>query len=145
MVLLTVLLDTDKSENEGPTAYEDFLRFQGCPTLLCGDNSKMQTGETLTNICRLFGVSDGLTEPYHPHQNPAEYQAVRWMKQHTQLVMNLTGAPTYVWPDCVSWLVDCHNFSAHEALGYRTTYTTATTSYCLLASYYSGVASSRAT
>ena len=105
----------------------------------------MQTGETLTNICRLFGVSDGLTEPYHPHQNPAEYQAVRWMKQHTQLVMNLTGAPTYVWPDCVSWLVDCHNFSAHEALGYRTTYTTATTSYCLLASYYSGVASSRAT
>ena len=56
----------------------------------------MQTGQTWTNICRLFGVTDGLTEPYHPHQNPAENQAVRWIKQHTQLVMNVTGAPTYV-------------------------------------------------
>ena len=45
-----------------------------------------------------------------------------WIKQHTQLVMNVTGAPSYVWPDCVSWLVDCHNFCAHEALGYRTPY-----------------------
>ena len=36
--------------------------------------------------------------------------------------MNVTGAPSYVWPDCVSWLVDCHNFCAHEALGYRTPY-----------------------
>ena len=33
-----------KSENEGPTAYEDFLRFEGCPTLLRRDNSQMQMG-----------------------------------------------------------------------------------------------------
>ena len=82
----------------------------------------MQTGQTWTNICRLFGVTDGLTEPYHPHQNPAENQAVWWIKRHTQLVMNVTGAPSYVWPDCVSWLVDSHNFCAHEATGYRTPY-----------------------
>ena len=37
-------------------------------------------------------------------------------------MINITGAPSYFWPDCVSWLVDCHNFSAHQALGYRTPY-----------------------
>ena len=82
----------------------------------------MQTSDTFTNICRTFGVGDGMTEPHHPHQNPAENHAVRWIKQHTELVMNITGAPEYVWPDCVEWLVSCHNVTAHEALGYRTPY-----------------------
>ena len=111
-----------KSENEGPFAYEDFLRHEGCPTILRCDNSKMQTGDTFTNICRTFGIGDGFTEPHHPHQNPAENHAVRWIKQHTQLVMNITGAPEYVWPDCVEWLVSCHNVTAHESLNYRTPY-----------------------
>ena len=30
-----------RSENEGPFAYEDFLRQEGCPTILRRDNSKM--------------------------------------------------------------------------------------------------------
>ena len=38
-------------------------------------------------------IKDGFTEPYHPHQNPAENQAVRWLKSHAQTVMNISGAP----------------------------------------------------
>ena len=90
-----------KTESEGSLAYEDFLREEGCPTVLRRDNSQMQTSDLFTNICRHFCISDGFTEPHHPHQNPAENHAVRWIKQHAQTVMNITGAPAYVWTDCV--------------------------------------------
>ena len=61
-----------KTERHGPVAYEDFLREEGCPTLLRRDNSKMQTSAEFTAICQQFCVKDGFTEPHHPHQNPAE-------------------------------------------------------------------------
>ena len=35
------------SESDGPHAYEDFLREEGCPTLLRRDNSKMKMLESL--------------------------------------------------------------------------------------------------
>ena len=111
-----------KSESEGPEAYEDFIREEGCPSLLRRDNSKMQTGEDFKSINRHFCVKDGFTEPHHPHQNPAESQAVRWLKHHCQTVMNISGAPDYVWPDCLTWLADIHNVTANEALDYRTPY-----------------------
>ena len=111
-----------KTESEGSLAYEDFLREEGCPTILRRDNSQMQTSDLFTNICRHFCIGDGFTEPHHPHQNPAENHAVRWIKQHAQTVMNITGAPAYVWTDCVKWIVDCHNVTAHEAIDYRTPY-----------------------
>ena len=111
-----------KSASEGPHAYEDFIREEGCPTLLRRDNSKMQTGKDFTNICRYYGVKDAFTEPHHPHQNPAENRAVRWLKQHSQIVMNKTGAPPSVWTDCATWIADIHNIVADESLGNRTPY-----------------------
>ena len=106
-----------KTESEGPQAYEDFIREEGCPTLLRRDNSKMQTGDDFTSINRHFCIKDGYTEPHHPHQNPAENHAARWLKHHAQTVMNITGAPDYVWPVCLTWIADVHNFTANEALG----------------------------
>ena len=111
-----------KTESHGPVAYEDFLREEGCPTLLRRDNSKMQTSDDFTAICRQFCIKDGFTEPHHPHPNPAENQAIKWIKYHTQTVLNATGAPEFVWTDCVKWITDIHNITANEALGYRTPY-----------------------
>jgi len=111
-----------KSESQGPHAYEDFIRDQGCPTLLRRDNAKMEKSEDFLNICRQFGIGDGFTEPHHPHQNPAENRAIKWIKHHSEVVMNKTGAPPYVWPDCAKWIADIHNVVADESLGYRTPY-----------------------
>ena len=86
-----------KSESEGPNAYEDFICEEGCPTILRRDNAKMQRGDAFTTICRHYCVRDGFTEPHHPHQNPAENRAARWLKYHAQTVMNVTGAPAYTW------------------------------------------------
>ena len=110
------------TESEGPNAHEDFIREEGCPTLLRRDNSKMQTGEDFRHINRPFCIKDGFAEPHHPQQNPAENQAVRWLKHHCQLVMNATGAPDYLWPYCMLWISDIHNITAHESLNYRTPY-----------------------
>ena len=111
-----------KTESHGPVAYEAFLREEGCPTLLRRDNSKMQTSDDFTAICRQFCIKDGFTEPHHPYQNPAENQAIKWIKYHAQTVLNATGAPEFVWTDCVKWITDIHNITANEALGYRTPY-----------------------
>ena len=58
------------TESHGPNAYEDFIREEGCPTLLRRDNSKMQTGVDFAAINRHYCIKDGYTEPHHPHQNP---------------------------------------------------------------------------
>ena len=113
-----------RTESDGPHAYEDFLRDEGCPTLLRRDNSKMQTGENFTSINRHFCIKDGLTEPYHPQQNPAENQAVKWLKSHAQVVMNISGAPEYAWADCMLWIADVHNVVANDSLNLRTPYET---------------------
>ena len=103
------------TESHGPVAYEDLLREEGCPTLLRRDNSKMQTSDDFTAICQLFCIKDRFTEPHHPHQNPAENQAMKWIKYHAQTVLNATRAPKLVWTDCVKWIINIHNITANEA------------------------------
>ena len=82
----------------------------------------MQTGVDFTAINRNFCVKDGMTELHHPHQNPPENQAARWLKFHTQAVMNITGAPDYVWSDCILWVSSVHNIVADESLNYNSRY-----------------------
>ena len=111
-----------KAEKEGPEAYEDFIREEGCPTILRRDNSKMQSGEDFTRISRHFCVKDTFTEAGYQHQNPVENQAIRYLKARSQTVMNASGAPEFVWPDCLKWIAEIHNITADEQLKYRTPY-----------------------
>ena len=109
-----------KSESEGPNAYEDFLREEGIPSILRRDNSKMQSGHAFRDINRHFLVKDGFTEPHHPHQNPAELQAVKWIKDHSQVLMNRQNVPPYMWHRAAQYLAAINNITAHESLNWRT-------------------------
>jgi hypothetical protein len=109
-----------KTESEGPYAYEDFLREEGIPTILRRDNSKMQKNNVFQDINRHWLIKDGFTEPHHPQQNPAELKAIKWIKEHSQLVMNRTGAPENTWLYCAQWLSSVHNYTARENLNWRT-------------------------
>eukprot|EP00957_Ditylum_brightwellii_P025588 1933898-Ditylum_brightwellii.AAC.1 len=40
-----------KIENEGPDAFEDFIRDNGVPYALRSDNAEMQTGVSFRKIC----------------------------------------------------------------------------------------------
>ena len=109
-----------KTESEGPYAYEDFLCGEGIPAVLRRDNSKMQKSNIFEEINRHWLVKDGFTEPHHPQQNPAELKAIKWLKEHSQIVMNRTGAPENTWLFCAQWLASIHNYTSQESLDWKT-------------------------
>jgi len=106
------------SENGAPDAYNDFLRHEGCPTILRRDNSRVQSGFRFQQLNRLYLIGDEYTEPYHPQQNMAELRAVKWLKQHTQLLLDRTGAPPMLWLLASQYLAALHNHSADETLNW---------------------------
>ena len=81
-----------KSENEAPTALEDFCRNVGVPTGIRSDNSKAQTSKRWKDICRRFCIGQTTTEPHHPQQNPAE-RRIKTVKQLTLRLLDRSGAP----------------------------------------------------
>ncbi len=84
------------SKANAPDAYADFLRHEGAPLALRRENSGEQSSRKFIDLNR-FMVADEYTEPHHPHQNPAELWAVRWLKDHTQVLLDRTGAPPRMW------------------------------------------------
>ena len=71
-----------KSESEGPEALDDFGRFEGIPSIIRSDNSKMQRwGTRWKNRLREWLCAAEFTEPHHPQQNPAELRVCRWVKE----------------------------------------------------------------
>ena len=61
-----------KTENEGPTALEDFVQGTGAPHTLWSDNAKMQCGNLWWKVLQKYTIKTKHTEPYYPKQNPAE-------------------------------------------------------------------------
>ena len=86
-----------QTENEFPEVYEDFIREEGCPSVLRRDNAGAETSYKVTDINRKYVVGDEYTEPHNPQQNPAELRAVKFVKDHTDVLMNRSGAPEKVW------------------------------------------------
>ena len=62
-------------------AYLDFLREEGIPSVLHRDNAGEQNDTRFLSTNRELLVRDSTTEPYHPHQNPAETRAIRYLKR----------------------------------------------------------------
>ena len=108
-----------KSESEMPAAYKDFIRGEGAPNILRRDNSQIQSGQKTTAINREFVIKDEFTEPGHPQQNPAELRAVKFVKNHSQVLMDRTGAPENCWLLACEYITDVHNVCADESLGCR--------------------------
>jgi hypothetical protein len=110
-----------KTEADGPQAFDDFARYEGLPNVIRSDNSKMQRySNKLLARLREWLVAAEFTEPHHPQQNPAELRAIRWIKKNIQVLRIRTGAPETVWYWMAKYLVDIHNVSADETLGWTT-------------------------
>jgi hypothetical protein len=108
-----------KSEHEGPSALEDFIRETGAPRVLRNDNSKMQTGTRWHEVLRKYAIAEATTEPHHPQQNPAEGR-IGVVKGYTSRIMDRTGAPSYTWFFCMMYVVFLLNRIAVEGLNWRT-------------------------
>lgn len=108
-----------KSESEMPDAYMDFIRAEGAPHILRRDNSQIQSGARTTKLNRKHFIKDEFTEPGHPQQNPAELCAVKYIKDHSQVLLDRTGAPEVCWLLACEYIADVHNICADESLGHR--------------------------
>ena len=108
-----------KSESEMPEVYKDFIREEGAPTILRRDNSQIQSGKRTTSLNREYVIKDEFTEPGHPQQNPAELRAVKFVKNHSQVLLDRTGAPENCWLLACEYIADVHNMCADESIGYR--------------------------
>ena len=77
-----------RSKNSFPEVYRDFIREQGCPSALRRDNAKEEQSEEVFKIHRELFIKDQFTEPYHPQQNPVELRAVKYLKEHSHILLD---------------------------------------------------------
>ena len=108
------------TKGEAHDSYLDFIREEGIPQCLHRDNSGEQNDHQFTATNRKFHVRDTTTEPYHPHQNPAETRAIRFLKRAGKVLMIMSGAPPEVWLFAMKYVAQINNWTSHESLNWKT-------------------------
>ena len=111
-----------RSEREMYDTYRDFCRDEGAPGIFHRDNAKAEKSQRVTEWNREHQIKESFTEPYHPQQNPAEARAVKFIKQHTQILMDRTGAPPDTWFFASQYVASVHNHTADPTLNWNTPY-----------------------
>ena len=104
------------SKGEFPDIYRYFLQQEGAPIALRRDNAKEEKSWTVIDINRKNDTQDEFSQEYNQQQNPVEGHAIRWLKDHTKILMDRVGAPPDVWLQAFMYLADIHNISANDAL-----------------------------
>ena len=79
----------------------------------------MQTSKIWTDILRKYNISSTTTEPYHPHQNPAE-RKIRDLKQTTNQILDRVGAPSELWFYALKYVSYLYNHTSNEKLKWKT-------------------------
>ena len=105
-----------KSKGSFPEAYRDFIREHGCPSALRRDNAREEQSEEILKIHRELFIKDEFTEPYNPQQNPVELKAIKYLKEHSHVLLDRTGAPESCWFLAIKYLADVHNICADPTL-----------------------------
>ena len=82
-----------RSKSNFSEVYRDFLREQCCPSALMRDNANVEQSEEIMMIYRIFFIKEQFTEPHNFQQNPVELRAIKYLKEHSHILLNCTGAP----------------------------------------------------
>jgi hypothetical protein len=53
--------------------------------------------QRVKDIHRDLIIADQWTEPHSPWQNPAEFNGVKYLKSHAQVLLDRTGEPDNLW------------------------------------------------
>ena len=81
-----------KSGKQFVNTIEDNIRRWGAMDKLLSDSAKTEISNNVMNILRAYHISNWHSEPYHQHQNPAQW-TYRTIKSWTNTVMNRSCAP----------------------------------------------------
>ena len=110
------------SKGEAHDTYLDFIREEGIPSVIHRDGSKEQKNKEFKRTNRDYKIRDSWTEPYHPHQNPAETRAIRFLKRVAKALITVTGAPQETWFHALKYVAMINNWTSHESLDWKTPY-----------------------
>jgi hypothetical protein len=86
-----------KTESEFTDVYSCFIRKYGIPSSLQIDNANSEMIQLVKDIHSHLNVADKSTEPHSSWQNPAEFNGVKYLKSHSQVLLDRTGAPDNPW------------------------------------------------
>jgi hypothetical protein len=75
--------------------------------------------QRVKDIHRDLIIADQWTEPHSPWQNPAELNGVKYLKSHTQVLLDRTGAPDNLWFLAQDYLAHVHNLSANRQINWK--------------------------
>jgi hypothetical protein len=91
-----------QSESQMPGSLMDFIRSFGAMQGLFSDNSKVQLSKAVKDILRMYNIKDMQSEPHKQWQNPAK-RCIQEIKSMTNIVMDRSGAPAYLWLLCMTY------------------------------------------
>ena len=77
-----------KSKGQFPDIYRDFIREHGSPIALRRDNAREEGSAEVLRIQRDMFIKDQFIEPYNPQQNPVELRAIKYLKEHSHVLLD---------------------------------------------------------
>ena len=113
-----------------PKVCQDFIQEEGIPSVLRRDQAKNEQSKEVMEICWEFLeicweflIKDEHLEADNQQQNPVEVHAIRWLKQHCNVIMDCAYCPDEGWLDTLRHLANIHNLLAKESLGWINPFT----------------------
>jgi hypothetical protein len=110
-----------KTESEFSDVYLDFVRKCGIPSAFRRDNARSEMSQRVKDIHRDLIIADQWTEPYSSWQKPAELNGIKYLKSHTQILLDRTGSPDNLWFLAQDYLSHVHNLSENHQLNWKIT------------------------
>jgi hypothetical protein len=108
-----------KTESEFADGYLDFISKYGIPSALRRDSTKFDMIQRVQDIHRDLIIADQWTELHSPWQNPAEFNGVKYLKSHAQVLLDRTGAPDNLWFLAQDYLAHVGNLNANRQLNWK--------------------------
>ena len=108
-----------QTESDFLNAYKDFIRDVGIPAGLHRDNALSEQSQEVIQLNRDLIVHDTFTEPYHPHQNHVESQAIRHIKNWSTVLLDRSNAPDNCWFLCQEYCVEIYNHTANPSINWK--------------------------
>ena len=105
-----------RSKGEFPHIYRDFIKDHGAPSALRRDNAKEEQSAAVAEIHRELFIKDQFSEPYHPQQNPVDSRGIKYLKEHTHVLLDRTGAPDSAWFHAAQYLASVHSILSNPNL-----------------------------
>ena len=104
-----------KTDGQYINTLQDQIRQRGAPNKIISDNAQAQISNKIHDLLCLYMIGDGQSEPHQQHQNPAE-RHIQTLKTRSNIILDRTGAPAYVWLLCLLYVAYLLNFTYSESI-----------------------------